>query len=76
MIDWLANSINKHELQGPAILFLESISPVSVIGSQLSKIFIAPFLEVFGVNGYDWASLFRKRENISRLLKKIGEQPN
>jgi hypothetical protein len=73
LIDSLADWVVKHKLETPSILFLEAIKPVSYIGSQLGLLFVAPFLELFNIEGYKYSALFEKTENVERLLKKIEE---
>ena len=73
LIDSLADWVVKHKLETPSILFLEAIKPVSYIGSQLGLLFIAPFLELFNIEGYKYSALFEKTENVEKLLKKIEE---
>lgn len=73
MINSMAEWVIKHKLETPSILFLEAIKPVSYIGSQLGLLFVAPFLELFNIEGYKYSALFEKTENVERLLKKIEE---
>jgi hypothetical protein len=73
LIDSLADWVVKHKLETPSILFLEAIKPVSYIGSQLGLLFVAPFLELFNIEGYKYSALFEKTENVEKLLKKIEE---
>jgi hypothetical protein len=71
LLDGLAKKIHEYGLETIAIIFLESSKPISVVGSQLILTWAAPFLEIVGVKGYDYAALFSKKENVERLLKKI-----
>lgn len=72
MIDSLAKQVNRMGMQAPAVLFLETVKPLSEVGGHLAIFSGIPlFLEFFGVRGYDWTLLFSKEENIERLLKKI-----
>lgn len=81
MLDWVAKHVIRYGMQTPAILFLESFKPFAFIGGQLSLVFIAPFLEFIdvrlaGMEGYDWSTLFSKKENINLLVKKIKLSSN
>jgi hypothetical protein len=81
MLDWVAKHIIRYGMQTPAILFLESVKPFAYIGGQLSLVFVAPFLEFIdvrlaGMEGYDWSTLFSKKENIDLLVKKIKLSSN
>ena len=72
MLDWLAEKIVEYKMQMPATFFLETYRPVSTIMSDLFLISGFPLmLEVFNVRSYEWTALFRKKENIKRLLEKI-----
>jgi hypothetical protein len=59
----------------PAIFFLESMKPLSFIGSQ-AMVFFEPFVRaLFSVPEYDrFAGLMERRENLEALLVKIEHQ--
>lgn len=59
----------------PAIFFLESMKPLSFLGSQ-AMVFFEPFVRaLFSVPEYDrFASLMERRENLEALLVKIEQQ--
>jgi len=59
----------------PAIFFLESVKPLSFIGSQ-AMVFFEPFVRaLFSVPEYDrFATLMERRENLEALLVRIEEQ--
>ena len=71
LIEKLAQFIIEHKIETPAILFLETIKPLSFVGSTQLMIFVAPFLQVYGLNINPYAMLFQKRENVERLLQRI-----
>jgi hypothetical protein len=72
MLNWLAEKIIEYKMQMPATFFLETYRPVSTIMSDLFLLSGFPLmLEVFNVHSYEWTALFRKKENIKRLLEKI-----
>ena len=73
IINRIADEVIKRELETVTIMFLESVKPVSYIGSQFSLAFLAPF-SVFGDLGLDYAKFFEKRENVEKLLKRIEER--
>jgi hypothetical protein len=64
----------KRRLETMAVMFLESIKPLSFIGSQMALFFVGPFLSVFGDLGIDYIKFFDKRENVEKLLKRIEEE--
>jgi hypothetical protein len=77
MIDELANYIHVKGLETAAILFLESSKPLSMIGGGMSRLFVSPFLPIFGdeaeIFGGKMINLLEKRKNIEKLIKKIEE---
>ena len=74
MMDRIASEVIKRRLETVAIMFLESIKPMSYVGSQLAMVFVGPFLAVFGDLGINYIKFFDKRENVEKLLQKIEEQ--
>jgi len=74
MIDKIARFIVDKGMETPAILFLESIKPLSYMGSQLTLFTIGPFLTLLGEyeeRGYEFIKLFEKGENIEYLIQCI-----
>ncbi len=59
----------------PAIFFLESMKPLSFLGSQAMH-FFEPFVRaLFSVSEYDrFAVMMERRENLEALLVKIETQ--
>ena len=55
----------------PAIMFFETIKPLAVVGSFSILLFSAPLLSVIDVDGYELVALFKNRENIEKLVKRI-----
>jgi hypothetical protein len=74
IIDRIAEEVTKRELETSAMTFLESVKPLSFVGSQMSMIFVGPFLEIFGGVGIDYIKFFEKRDNVERLVRRIEEQ--
>ncbi len=74
MMDRIASEVIKRRLETVAIMFLESIKPMSYVGSQLAMVFVGPFLAVFGDLGVNYIKFFDKRQNVEKLLQKIEEQ--
>lgn len=74
IINRITDEVMKREFEGIAIMFLESIKPVSYIGSQMSMVLVAPFLSIFGGLGIDYIKFFEKHENVEKLLKRIEEE--
>ena len=56
----------------PAIFFLESMKPLSFLGSQALHFFEPMVRAFFAVQEYDrFASMMERRENLEALLVKI-----
>jgi len=71
LVEKLAQFIMKHKMETPAILFLETLKPVSFVSSTFAMMYVAPFLDIYGLNINQYALLFQKRENVERLLQRI-----
>ena len=71
LIEKLAQDIVKRKMGLMAQLTLETISPLSKLGADLGMTLLGPYLEFFGVEKV--TALFRKRENLTRLLDRIDE---
>jgi len=70
----IAQKVVHWQMTVPAILFLESVKPLTYIGSQ-TMVFLEPFVSaVFNVKDYNlFRQMMEKRENVERLLQKIEE---
>lgn len=74
LINKLAEEIVKRELELPASLLLEVYSPVSGYFTTLGFFYGFPFISMLGDTGFDYTSLFMKRENVKKLINKIEEK--
>lgn len=74
LIERMAQWVCRHGLAVPAVLLLELHKPLSGIGGALVQ-FLAPGLEwVLGEqNTEDLAKLLHDRQQVERLIAKIGE---
>ncbi len=70
----ISQEVVKRGMETMAIMFLESVKPLSFIGSQLAITFVGPFLGLFGNLGVDYIMFFNKHENVEKLLKRIEAQ--
>jgi len=72
IMDRLAGKIVERRLATPAILFLESIKPLSFLGNQ-ALIFFQPIVQsIVNFKSYDEiAGILEDRENLEYLLTKI-----
>ena len=77
MIRKIANTIHKYGMDMAAILMIESVKPLSYIGTQMGRFFVSPFLPVFGedigIGGEKFLQIFEKRENVEKLIKAVEE---
>jgi hypothetical protein len=77
MIRKIANTIHQYGMEVPAILMVESIKPLTWIGSQMGRVFLSPFLPAFGedigIGGEKFLQIFEKRENVEKLLDALEE---
>ncbi|GEM_PF-205342 len=75
LIDKLAKGIVQRQLTVPAIIFLESIKPLSFLGNQL-LIFANPVVSLVVSSGeyYRFVRMIEDRENIEKLTLAIEEE--
>jgi len=71
LIDKIARFIVKHKMDLIAEILLESGGPLTSLFATLGLSLFGPFLEFFGMDTY--TALFRRRENIQRLIDRIEE---
>lgn len=71
LIENVAKRIVNSELEGPAIMILQTIKPLTWIGGELAYFYLAPFLPLLDERGYEFLDTFEKRENIERLIKRV-----
>ena len=71
----IAGQIVKRKLTTPAILFFESVKPLSFVGSQ-ALVFLQPIVQAFlNRREYDEIVLMmEERENVEKLLVEIENQ--
>lgn len=77
MIRKTAEKIHKYGMDVAAILFIESVKPLTYIGGQMGRFFISPFLPAFGESigqsGEKFFRVFEKRENVEKLISLLEE---
>lgn len=75
LVDNLANWIIDHRLETPAIMFLESMKPLSFIGSQLWLMYGVPLLGIVvdEQQSSELGLLFEDRKNVEALICRIEE---
>ena len=68
----IADAAVRYRMTVPAILFLESVKPLSFVGSQALYFFEPMVRAVFTVPDYErFAALMERRENLEALLVAI-----
>jgi hypothetical protein len=70
-LERIANKIVEGKMEAPALLFFESIRPVSFIGFRLGGAFLAPLIPFIGYSVDDFIVPFRERENVEKVIKLI-----
>jgi len=75
LIESIARKVVERQLTVPAIIFLESIKPLSFIGNQL-LIFANPVISLIVTSGnyYKFVRMIEDRENIEKLTLAIEEE--
>ncbi len=77
MIRKIAERVHKYGMDVAAILMIESIKPLTYIGSQMGRFFVSPFLPAFGdeigMSGEKFLQVFERRENVEKLLNLLEE---
>jgi hypothetical protein len=75
LLEKIADQIVKRKMTTPAILFFESIKPLSFVGSQ-ALVFLQPIVQAFlNRREYDEIVLMmEERENVEKLLVEIERQ--
>lgn len=75
LLEKVASLVVHREMETPALIFLESFSPLSFLGSQ-ALYFLRPILEL-GFNAQElerMASILERREGVSMLIEIIETQ--
>lgn len=77
MIRKIAEKIHQYGMEVATILMVESLKPLTWIGSQMGRFFINPFLPAFGdeigMTGEKFFQVFEKRENVEKLIVALEE---
>lgn len=73
----VAKKIHQHGMEMAAIFMLESVKPLTFIGTQMGRFFLSPFLPTFGDNisiaGEKLFYVFEKHKNMEKLLTVLEE---
>lgn len=71
MIEQITKEVMDRRLESIVIMFLESMKPMSFIGSQVTMLVAGPFLAIFWSMGLDYVRFFEKPQNVEKLLQSI-----
>lgn len=75
LFERIAEATVRYRMTVPAILFLESVKPLSFVGSQALYFFEPMVRAVFTVPDYErFAALMERRENLEALLVAIEQK--
>ncbi len=71
----VAETIHKTGMDVVGILFLETVKPLSFIGTQMGRFFLAPFLPALGekieMGGEKLLQVFEKHDNVEKLISML-----
>jgi len=72
ILDKISRKVVQWKMAVPAIMFLESVKPLSYLGSQV-MVFFEPFVHaLFNFPEYsEFQQMMERRENVERLLQRI-----
>jgi len=73
LIEKLAKTISKYEMELPAIFIGSAFRPVATIMSYTTFLPPATMLEFIGISAYDYLALIAKKENVQRLIDRLDE---
>ena len=73
MINMIAKEISKRGMELPASLLGRLLVPTSSIVSEIYIMPLVLYLDLIGLNGFEVAAFFDKKENVKRLVAKIQE---
>ena len=77
IIEWVALQLYKYGMETAAIMFLESLKPISRYGSSMGQMFVSPLLPFLGdnimVKGDKAMRVFEEHENVERLIQRLED---
>ena len=75
LLQKIAKKVVERQLTVPALIFLESVKPLSFLGNQL-LVFLNPLVSLVVTSGdyYTFVRMIENRENIEKLLVAIEEE--
>ncbi len=77
IIEWMALELYKYGMETAAIMFLESLKPISRYGSSMGQMFLGPLLPFFGDNimmkGEKAFKVFEEDANVEKLIQRLED---
>jgi hypothetical protein len=77
IIEWVAQQLYKYGMETAAIMFLESLKPISRYGSSMGQMVVSPLLPFLGdnimVKGDKALKVFEDNQNIERLIQRLED---
>jgi len=73
IIEKIARKVVDRGMDFPAALFFGAIKPLSPLGGQLARFFLAPWTPLLGELRYEYISVLEKPENLEKLINRIDE---
>ena len=77
VIEWIAQQLYKYGMETAAIMFLESLKPISRYGSSMGQMFVSPMLPFLGdnimVKGDKAMRIFEDTQNVERLIQRLED---
>lgn len=75
-VESIARKVVDSEIELYARFLLAMSWPLAYVGGQLAKVFIGPYLFIFGSREntfYEYISIFENKDNVFKLINKIDE---
>ncbi len=77
IIEWTALQLYKYGMETAAIMFLESLKPISRYGSSMGQVFVTPLLPILGDNlmlkGEKVFKVFEDQQNVEKLIQRLED---
>ena len=73
LVERVAQEVSRRGMEIPALFVGWGALPSSAIYGSLFLTPLAPYLEGFGIDGYEIAAFVKKKENILALIKRIEQ---
>jgi len=73
-LEQMAAKIVETGMDAPALLFFESIKPVSYIGTRLGGAMLAPLIPLIGYKFDDFIVPFRDPNNVDKIMQLIEQK--